>query len=86
MASPGIIRGVFAFDGELVGWRNEEWCLVHGVADQTLDTHNDPLLPHVRADLTKRGVLRDPASSVKFRHDGLSQLPARDRDANEDVQ
>ena len=82
MASPGILRGVLAFDGELVGWRNEEWCLIHGVADQSLDTHDGPLSPYVRADLTLRGVLRDPTSSVTFRHDSLSHLPDRDRDEN----
>ena len=85
MASPGLIRGVFITGGEIIGLRDEESCLIHGVADQTLDTHDDHLMPHIRADLTTRGILRDPASTVKYRNESLSHLSSRDKNDHERV-
>ena len=70
---------------ELIGLRNAEQCLVEGVADRSLKTYEPPLVPHLVASMVNDGTLRDEASTVRYRHEHLSQMPVEDREVHDAV-
>ena len=79
MNVPGLIVGVSVAGGEYVGARNGDSCLIHGVDDPVLDTNEEFLLPPMRADFIARGVLRDPASTIRYYDKPFSHLPPQER-------
>ena len=77
MAVPGLIIGVTAPAGELIGARNGGRCLVHGVEEPTLETSHEHLFPQQRAERIAQGVIRDPESTVRYHDEPFLSLPAQ---------